>query len=413
MRAGPDDRTAAGRSPDTGAVIAFGVDNLDVLEELFGSPLADRVMDHVAERLQAVLPMSAVLDRTRNRRILIGLPQCGEGKAGDLVRAAQREIAAETFDKGSGPIALTLSAGSAFADSVTCTDDLTPVALHALFCAMRQGVGSYRVARSDKDLLAYRAQLMETSAATMGAVGSDALTIAFQPVVRAAGTDLISFHECLVRLRQSNGNLLNAGQFMPAIERLGLAPIIDRQVLMMCFETMIRHPGTRLSINVFPSTMQDARWISLFENAADSDPDLAERLVVEITESAALLDLARTRDFMDRLRGYGVAFAMDDFGAGHTSLAHLRNLRFDILKIDRAIVHGIDANPDNRFLLGTLVSIARHFDMMSVAEGVETHREAHCLNSLGIDYFQGFRFGSPSLQLKPTNLPMPEAAAQA
>ncbi|MEM6663306.1 MAG: GGDEF domain-containing phosphodiesterase [Pseudomonadota bacterium] len=406
----PDSDAAAG-SP--GAVVAFGIDNLAAIEELFGSALADGIEEQVAERLQQLLPMGASMRRTGNRRFLFDLPQSTEAAAAALVQTVQAALAEHAMRTPMGPLAVTVSAGCACSDGDAAMADLDPPALHALLRATRAGVGSYRVARDDSALLAFRQRLMETSSAALGAVGTDSLTLAFQPVVRSGGTDMISFHECLVRLRQADGALLNAGAFMPAIEQLGLAPIIDRQVLKMCLETLIRHPAVRLSVNIFPSTIQDRRWLALLENAAHSDPTLIERLIVEITESAAMLDVTRTRTFMDRLRSFGVAFAIDDFGAGHTALVSLRDLRFDILKIDRRIVCGIDTNPDNRFLMQTLIGVARHFEMMSVAEGVETHQEARCLCDLDIDYFQGFRFGSPSLQLQPTSTPMPAAAAQA
>ncbi|MEL6999196.1 MAG: EAL domain-containing protein, partial [Pseudomonadota bacterium] len=100
-------------------------------------------------------------------------------------------------------------------------------------------------------------------------------------------------------------------------------------------------------------------------------------------------------------------------GAGHTSLRHLRDLRFDILKIDGRFIRDIEASPDDAFLVSTLVSIAQRFDMMTVAEAVQTPAEARCLSDLGVEYFQGFFFGSPSLRLSPTEKPMPLIAAQA
>ena len=116
---------------------------------------------------------------------------------------------------------------------------------------------------------------------------------------------------------------------------------------------------------------------------------------------------------MERLRGHGVSFALDDFGTGHTALRYLRDFRFDILKIDGRFVRDIELGSDDAFILERMIEIARRFEMMTVAEAVQTPAEARCLAELGIEHFQGFHFGCPSLMLEPTPTPMPMVAAQA
>ncbi|MBY8976518.1 EAL domain-containing protein [Rhodobacteraceae bacterium NNCM2] len=111
---------------------------------------------------------------------------------------------------------------------------------------------------------------------------------------------------------------------------------------------------------------------------------------------------------MNTLREAGVCFALDDFGAGHTSFGQLRDFRFDIIKIDQSFTSDIANNPDNRFFVETLVSIAERFEMMSIAEGVQTAADARLLSQMGVGFFQGFHFGSPGLILDP--LPEPEVS---
>ncbi len=194
---------------------------------------------------------------------------------------------------------------------------------------------------------------------------------------------------------------------MPAMERLGLATLVDRQVLILALDALSRQPGIRLSINIFPQTMQDAQWMMLLDEGTRHDPSLAERLIIEITETAAMLEPSRTRAFMDRLRHQGAAFALDDFGMGHTSFGSLRDFRFDIIKIDGNFITDVTTNPDSRFFVAKLVEIGQHFDMMTVAEFVEGPAEARILRDLGVDSFQGFYYGSPSLMLAPDVTPQP------
>ena len=102
-------------------------------------------------------------------------------------------------------------------------------------------------------------------------------------------------------------------------------------------------------------------------------------------------------DFMDRMQGRGIAFALDDFGTGPTVVRHLRNFFFDAAKIDGQFVRGIDRNADNQALVRALIAIAREFDMLTVAESVETVAEARFLATVGIDCLQGYLFGPPSV----------------
>ena len=103
-------------------------------------------------------------------------------------------------------------------------------------------------------------------------------------------------------------------------------------------------------------------------------------------------------DFMDGLQDRGVSFALDDFGAGHTAIRHFRTYYFDAVKIDGQFVRGIHANPDNQMLARALIAIAQQFDMLTIAESVETVSDAEYLVSLGIDCLQGYLFGAPTVR---------------
>ena len=225
------------------------------------------------------------------------------------------------------------------------------------------------------------------------------LGVAFQPVVDA-NSGQTGFHECLARLLSEDGTPLDAGDFMPAILAVGGAAPIDRKVLARALEVLADEPMTRLSVNLHPGTVGDAEWQEIYDDAARQDAGLTERLIVEITEQGVLANRAETFAFMDHLRYHGTALALDDFGEGYTSFAQLRDFRFDIVKIAGSFVSDIVTNPDNRFFVETLVGIARHFEMMTVAEYVQSAAAARLLTQIGVDCFQGFYFGRPSLVLE-------------
>src|SRR5690606_10175489 len=127
-----------------------------------------------------------------------------------------------------------------------------------------------------------------------------------------------------------------------------------------------------------------------------ADPTVAERLILEITESSAMVMPDAVTVFMADLQAEGISFALDDFGAGHTSFRYLREFYFDILKIDGQFIRGIATSPDNQCLTSALLSIGRQFDMFTVAESVENAADAAWLTEAGIDCMQGYYFGAPT-----------------
>lgn len=382
------------------ALIILGIDNLGALEDLFGEPLGDEIIEAVEARIAPVLPSRATLWRAEHRRIALSIPQLDRTGVSALVTELQVTIAQQAIPTSQGPVAVTLGAGC------VVDDDRLPeaegsAARHALSEAMGSGVGCIRFAEETGAAARRREDIVAAAQIAMGAIRSGDLVLAYQPVVSASGNNRAAFHECLVRVRESSGKLIAAAEFMPAMEQLGLATLIDRQVLVMALDALAHQPGIRISINIFPQTMQDAQWMILFDEGTSRDPTLADRLIIEVTETAAMLEPARTLDFMARLRRKGCAFALDDFGMGHTSLGSLRDFRFDIIKIDGSFITDVTTNPDNRFFVAKLVEIGRHFDMMTVAEFVQGAADARILRDLGVEYFQGFYFGAPSLLLDP------------
>jgi EAL domain-containing protein (putative c-di-GMP-specific phosphodiesterase class I) len=151
-------------------------------------------------------------------------------------------------------------------------------------------------------------------------------------------------------------------------------------------------------VNMSPLSMGDGGWLALFERAAAEASRALPRLIIEVTETEAIRDVAQTRQFMEHVRATGVAFAIDDFGAGATGFRHFRDLRFDMVKIDGAFIDGVASTPDAQVLVECLSAVARHFEMMIVAEKVDDRADADWLEKLGIDCLQGYLFARPGPQ---------------
>ncbi|MEJ6395692.1 EAL domain-containing protein [Gymnodinialimonas sp. 2305UL16-5] len=234
------------------------------------------------------------------------------------------------------------------------------------------------------------------------AVQQGNLRLAFQPIVRADGQG-VAFYEGLMRILDETGRIIPARDFMDAVEDTDVGRQIDCASLLMGLTALKAHPRLRLSVNMSARSVGYPRWMRIMRRFLRDDPHVVERLILEITESSVVLMPEIVSAFMDDMQSKGITFALDDFGAGYTAFRYFKTFYFDILKIDGQFSRDVADDADNQVLTEALISLARHFDMLVVAEAVESGREAQWLVNAGVDCLQGYYYGAPSLKL-------PEAA---
>jgi EAL domain-containing protein (putative c-di-GMP-specific phosphodiesterase class I) len=238
----------------------------------------------------------------------------------------------------------------------------------------------------------------QTLAMVQAALTEGRLALAYQPVVMTRDPSRIGFHEALIRVMEPSGRIIPARDFMPVVETQELGRQIDTASLRMGLQTLQRHPEVRISVNMSARSVGYGPWMATLRRGLAAGPTVAERLILEITESSAMLVPDLVVRFMADLQAQGISFAIDDFGAGHTCLRYFRDFAFDILKIDGLFTRGIEADRDNQALVRAMLSIGRHFHMMTVAEMIETEAEATALRAMGVDCLQGYAFGAPTVR---------------
>lgn len=250
------------------------------------------------------------------------------------------------------------------------------------------------------DPLAYvvTQQDRQVMAMVESALRSRRVRLAFQPVVLGHDPARVAFHEGLIRVLDESGRVIPARDFMAAVEQSELGRQIDCAALELGLEALARHSDVRIAINMSARSIGFPRWMKILKRGLQRSPTIGERLILEITESSAMLVPEIVIAFMDDLQRKGIAFALDDFGAGFTAFRHLKDFFFDIVKIDGQFIRQIHREADNQVLTRALLAIARQFEMFAVAEAVETAEEAAFLQSIGIDCMQGYLFGAPSVR---------------
>lgn len=217
------------------------------------------------------------------------------------------------------------------------------------------------------------------------------LQLFFQPVVDAKTSKTVSF-EALLRIRSKNSEMISAGPFILIAEKLGFIHHIDQFVLRCAAKKLLDDPSLKLSVNISTLTMENGEWLQTAKKAFKGN-NIAQRLTIELTETALPQDNGVILKFIQKVKALGCKIAIDDFGSGNTSFKQLKIVKADILKIDGIFIKDINHNPDSILFVDTLLKFARAHNLTTVAEFVETEEIAKTLLKLGVDCIQGYYFG--------------------
>jgi EAL domain-containing protein (putative c-di-GMP-specific phosphodiesterase class I) len=237
----------------------------------------------------------------------------------------------------------------------------------------------------------------ETLAMVASALKDRRMRLAFQPVVYAGDPSVIGFFEGFIRLLNLRDQVIPARDFMAAVEQRQLGREIDCAALQMGLMAMQRNPQIRVSVNMSARSVGYRPWIEILRRALQETPRLGANLILEINETSALQVPDVLKPFMADMREHGIVFALDDFGAGMTSLRLLQEMSFEIAKIDGSLVKHVDRLPDAQAATRAAIAMAQELGMYVVAEAVETEGEANWLREAGVGCLQGYLFGPPTV----------------
>jgi EAL domain-containing protein (putative c-di-GMP-specific phosphodiesterase class I) len=245
--------------------------------------------------------------------------------------------------------------------------------------------------------VAISAQDRETLAMVASALRDRRMRLAFQPVVYAGDPSVIGFFEGFIRLLNLRDQVIPARDFMAAVEQQQLGREIDCAALQLGLMAMQRNPQIRVSINMSARSVGYRPWIEILRRALQETPRLGANLILEINEASALQVPDVLKPFMAEMREQGIVFALDDFGAGMTSLCLLQEMKFEIAKIDGSLVKHVDRLPESQAVARAAITMAQELGMYVVAEAVETEGEARWLMDAGVGCLQGYLFGAPTV----------------
>jgi diguanylate cyclase (GGDEF)-like protein len=378
--------------------LLVAIDHLGRLNEAYGFDTTEEVIAQVARRIRARLRGKDHLGRFSGNKFGVVMTSCTPDElsvAADRLLAGVRD---ETIVTAAGPVAVTVTIGGVTAPRHARTvSEILSRAQDALHAARTKRHGSFLAYKPNVERDAQRRESMRATDEIVAALNERRIALAFEPVVEAQGRD-VTFYECLMRVHRADGGIAQANEIIPVAERLGLVRMLDYRVLELVVGELAAAPALQASVNVSPASTVDPDWWAGLGALLRANSGVAERLIIEITETAAIQDVDDTRGFVSRVKDLGCRIAIDDFGAGHTSFRNLRKLGVDIVKIDGAFVQNIVKSDDDRAFVQTLIDLGRRLGLKTVAEWVQDEEAARLVSGWGCDYLQGALIGLASAE---------------
>ena len=386
------------------SLIVFGLDNFKTLNDTHGLLAGDEYLRSMAEMLRGTLQRGETAGRVGGDEMAILLPGTGAAEATTRAETIVASIRKLTPDWEGNALSLTASAGIAiFPEHAGGAADLFLAADLAMHQAKRRGGARVRLHDPSDRERDRTGRLREQSNRIRSALAESRFVPYFQPVAEVGSGRIVAV-ETLVRMREPDGRGALPGEFLGAAERFGIVTAIDRAVIAAAFDALAAarkriSPELEIGINLSGLDFDDDTLVADISRLARAKGVRPERVTFEITETAALRDFDRVRDFTLALTAEGFHFALDDFGMGFSSFRYLRELPVSSLKLDISYVRDLPKEKHNRVFVRGMAGICRGLGVKTVAEGVESEDVMEILPELGVDRAQGWHVGFPEPEL--------------
>ncbi len=391
---------AAGGAPGRWSALYIDINRLHLINDNCGMHVGDRIIAQIGELIRARLPPGAFAARISGDRFAILLPAALPSAAqfAESLRAGAEHSGRNV---GDGNMQVSVSIGVAAIESHG-EDFVHAFAAAETACKAANDRGRNRVElylESD-DSIVRRFSDINLINGLRAAVAEQRLQLNAQLIVPLAAQGVAHF-EVLLRMIDEKGVIVGPDHFMSAAQRYQLMPTIDRWVIGRAIEMLKPHSKLLdagqlvFSINFTGQSLQDAEFPEHVAKLIEESGVNPAALCFELTESAAIGNLARAEMLMRRLRKLGCNVALDDFGIGLSSLAYLRTLPIGMLKIEGSFVRDVLKDSRAESLVHTIAQLARSMSLLTVAECVETDEIRQRITSLGVDYAQGFAIAKP------------------
>ena len=377
------------------AFMMLSICDFDRVNNTYGFSAGDEVLKKIAENLGEMLRGEDILARFSGAKLGIILKDCSNIEVFPAAQRILNAIQGTLLHTSKGPVAIRAAIGACLLPRhARRATDAISASLDALRHArVERGLRAY-VHDPDPLVVEQRKSDARMVSRFVEALDAGALHLAFQPVV-SSSSHRPAFYEALLRLDSMGVEDVGNASFIKMAEDLGLMRVVDNKSLLLAMDVLEQYGDARISLNITHETTEDSQWLSTLASRLSDIAGGAERLIVEITESQIPADIEETAKFVQLVHDIGCKVAIDDFGAGYTSFANLKNLNVDLVKVDGSFCRDLKQDPRNGIFLQTLQNLASAFEVQTVVEWVEDAETAALMKEWGFDYLQGNCFGMP------------------
>jgi diguanylate cyclase (GGDEF)-like protein len=373
------------------AVLYLDLDHFKRINDTQGHAAGDRLLEHVAARLRGCVRESDTVARLGGDEFAV--IQTGLERPADASGLASRIIAEiglpVEIDGQQAMVATSIGIAIAGADG----SDGAALLQHAdvaLYSAKSAGRGCFRF--FDAAMAARLEAARQLEMELRRALPRGEFEVFYQPLMQTSSLAILGF-EALLRWRHPARGLLSADAFVPALEESGMIVAVGEWVLARaCREAAEWPAGLKIAVNLSALQFQGAALVAMVRAAVEAAGLQPRRLELEITETVLLRDSSETVATLHALRALGVAIALDDFGAGYSSLSYLHRFPFDKVKIDRGFVQGLGKNREAIAIVRAVSGLCRDLAVATLAEGVENEAQLAALRVEGCTEVQGYLF---------------------
>jgi diguanylate cyclase (GGDEF)-like protein len=389
-----------GRYGGQGAVMIIDIDGLKEVNDSLGHQPGDNLIRRVADVLRARVRTNDIVARLSGDEFAVLMPQTDTAGALQLGEDLRAEVA-EGFATGSALGAATISVGiTMYAGKDAGGAEAVLVAAdQAMYRAKAEGRN--RIAlfeRAEEGVRAALQRSQTTSAKIRDALTQDRLSLATQSI-HSLESGGVERYELLLRMTDDDGQLLPAASFIKAAERSGMVQELDRWVVGRALELMAERQRVgepvSLHVNLSGASLTDISVLEYIERRLDEGDADPARCTFEITQTTRVEDYSTAAGFADRLTEFGCEVAIDDYGAGFGPFHYLKQIPFDVIKIDGNFVRDMARNDADLLTVKAIVEIARGLGKTTIAEFVEDGDTVRMLRDCGVDMAQGFHLGRP------------------
>lgn len=383
-------------------LLYLDLDQFKIVNDTSGHVAGDELLKQISKILSRHIRSDDTLARLGGDEFGVLLRGCDASHAQRVAETLCEEVREYRFVWHNKPFSVSLSVGMVvISNAYNSTSELLSHADLACYAAKDRGRNNVQLYQSDDSEMQQRQADMQWTSRIQDALQTDSFILYQQEMVPLQAHNADGFRtEFLVRLQQGK-TIVPPGAFIPAAERFGLMPRIDRRVIEMAFSYLDRTALGRQStgtffINLSGSSLSDGELYGYIRNLVEKYSILPERICFEITETAAIANLNQTINFIEQSRKDGFEFALDDFGSGMSSFSYLRALPVDYLKVDGGFVRNLLDDPIDLSIVDACNRIGHAAGLKTIAEFVETDAIKERVTELGLDYAQGFGIAKPT-----------------